>query len=209
MSVTLQKVTAKTRNQKPMHWSALLCTSLKRPPHAAWWSACRDFLQLLRVEVTAPMPPCRASNLFAPCKTSSMRASHKALGARHPSWNPSRSSGIFALSATRHPVQSTCSLGVPGSMFLSSVVSDDRDIVYCWLALRPRAGANSVCRGSSRSVMSLASNSFRVLLTLIIALPLSRKRSESFFLQKLGMNDAMRARSDTSNIGKQLRSQCL
>ena len=55
-------------------------------------------------------------------------------------------------------------------MFLSAVVSDDLDVVYCWRAQRLRAGAFSVCFAGSIAMMSLASISFRLLLTLVIAL---------------------------------------
>ena len=55
-------------------------------------------------------------------------------------------------------------------------------VVRCGLARAP-----FVCLAGSSSMMSLASLSFRVLLTLLIAFLLSRKRSTSCFVQKPGM----------------------
>ena len=185
----LQKVTAKTRKQKPLDWSALLSTSLKRPPHATCWSACRDFLQLLRMAVTAPMPPCRASNLFAPCWTSSSKPPSaritKGAGragirhAIHPDQAASSPDRQRATPCNRNArlesrAQCSCHRWCPTTA-ISSIVG-----LHCGLAQAP-----SVCRGGSRSMMSLASPSFRVLLTLIVALPLSRRSSVSCFLQKL------------------------
>ena len=89
-------------------------------------------------------------------------------------------------------MHSECSLRVSGSMFMSpwcpttwmSSIAD----AHCGVARAPY-----VRRAGSSFMMSLASLPFRVLLTLIIAPLLARKRSVSCSLQKLGMMHRVRS----------------
>ena len=168
----LQTVTGKTRKRKPMHWSTHLNKSLERPSNATCWAACHDVLQLLLT------PLCQQASKCADQKKWWARGTRLGI---HPDQAVSSPCDQSATPCTWNArfeswAQCQCHRWCPTTR-LSSIAD-----AHCGLAWAPY-----VRRAGSSFMVSLASLSFRVLLTLIIALLLSRKRSVSCSLQKSGM----------------------
>ena len=156
----LQTVISKTRKRKPMHWSALLNKSLERPPNATCWAACHDVLQLLLKAVAPPTPLCQRASKCADQKKRCARGTRHGI---HPDQVLSSPCEQSATPCTRNArfktlAQCRCHRWCPMT-WMSSIVD-----AHCGVAWAPY-----VRRAGSSFMMSLASLSFRVLLTSIIA----------------------------------------
>ena len=185
----LQTVISKTRKRKPRHWSALLNKSLERPPNATCWPACHDVLQLLLKAVAPPTPLCQRASKCADQKRRWARAApvmesiQIKFYLRLVSKAPHRALGMLASKPWLN-VHVIGGVRRPGCLLLLTRTAELR-------------GRHDVSRVAFISSIAHVDHRTPAVVQTLCEL-----------LSPETGNDATRARRNTSNIEKQLRSQC-